>query len=212
MAEVVRHLGAKEGDLAVAGGDDRLGHLAAGAAVRDADGVVDRFAVDVHDLDDGDPGTGQHCAGSGGVFETGDDHPRGTPGQHLVDDGFLAVGQVVGNADDGLQAGAVQDLGNAGHDLGEDHVRQRGDYHADQVHPLAGERPGDLVRDVAQGTGGLQHLGAGRGRDVAPVPQDPADRHFGDARGLGDVAEGQGMARVGSGLGQGAVPFLPVSC
>jgi len=179
--EVVRHLGAKEGDLAVAGGDDRLGHLAAGAAVRNADGVVDGVAIDVHDLDDGNTGAAQHGAGGGGVLKPGDDHPRGTPGQHLVDDRFLAVGQVIGDADDGLQAGAVQHFGNAGHHFGEDHVRQRRDHHADQVHALRGECTGDLVRDVAKGAGGLQHLFPRRGRDIAAVAQDPADRHFGNA-------------------------------
>ncbi len=64
------------------------------------------------------------------MFEARDDHARGTPRQHFVNHGFLAVGQVVGDADNGLQAGAFQRFGNAGHHLGEDHVRQGRDITA----------------------------------------------------------------------------------
>ena len=45
------------------------------------------------------------------------------------------------------------------------------------------------------------------GHEVAhAIAQHSADRHFGDARGFGYVAERQGVARVGRRFGQGAVP------
>jgi hypothetical protein len=50
-AEVERHLCPQDPDPPVAGGQDRLGHLAPGAAVADPDDGVHRLAVDVHDLD-----------------------------------------------------------------------------------------------------------------------------------------------------------------
>ena len=146
------------------------------------------------------------------MFQPGDDDARGAPGQHFVKHRFFAVGRIVRHADHGLQAGIVQHFGNAGHHLGEDHVRQRRDDDADQIDPLAGQRPGDLVGHVAQAARRLEHPFARGGRDIAPVAQHAADRHFADARGLGDVAQGQGAARVGGvGLVNGRISGSGIS-
>ena len=196
-AEVVRHLRAKEGNALVASGNDRFGHLASGPMVGDADGMVYGVAVDIHDLDNRDSGLGEHGAGGGAVFQTGDDHSRRTPRQHFVDHAFFAVGQVVGDTNHGLQSGAFQRFRNSGHHFGEDHVGQRRNHDAHKVHPLGGQCPGDLVRDIAKGARGFEHLFPRRRRNIAPVAQDPAYGHFRNARGFGHVAKGQGMARLG---------------
>lgn len=131
------------------------------------------------------------------MLQPGQNQPRRAPGQHFVDHLLFPVVTVVRHADDGLQAGVFEHLGDAGHHLGEDHVRQRWDDDADKVDALAGQGTGDLVGDVAEAAGGFEHPFARGRRDVAPVAQDPADRHLADARGFGDVAQGQGAAGIG---------------
>ncbi len=121
---IVGHLRAHERDAAIAGRDDRLRHLPPGAVVRDAHGMVDGVAVDIHDLDDRNPGPCQHRARSGGVFQPRDDHARRPPGQHFIDHMLFAVGQIVRHPHHGLQAGALQHGRDAGHHLGEHHVGQ----------------------------------------------------------------------------------------
>ena len=73
----------------------------------------------------------QHRARGIGMFQPRNDQARRPPGEHFIDHRLFPVGRVVGDADDRLQAGILQHFGDARHDLGEDHVRQRGNHHPD---------------------------------------------------------------------------------
>ena len=194
--------------MAVARLEDRLGHLAPGAAVRDADHGIDRLAVGIHDLDHRNARRLQHRPRGLGMFQPGDDHPRGAPRQHFVQNPLFLFRQIVGDADHRLQHGVFQHLIDAGQHLGEHHVGQRRDDHRHQVDPARSQRAGDLVGHIAQLFRCGEHPFAGGVRDVAPVAQHPADRHLGHARRFGNIAQGQrafGIQCHGEQLSKGTI-------
>ena len=196
-AVVVGHLGAKKADLAIARLDDGARNLDPRAAVGDTDHGIHRMAVDIHDLDNRNAGVFQHRARRRGMFQPRDDHARGPPGQHFVKHRLFAFGGIIGDTEDRLQAGILKLFRNAAQHLGKDEVRQRRHDHGHQVDPLRGQRARDLVGHIAQRLRRLQDLFARGIRHVAPVPKHPADRHFRDAGGFGDVAQGQRAPGLG---------------
>jgi len=161
------------------------------------------FTVDIHDLDDRNPGVFQHGARGRGMLDPGNDDTRGAPGEHFVENGLFPVGTVVRHADDGLQPGVLQLIGNTRQHFRKDEVGKRRDDDADKVHPLRRQGPGDLVWHIAKRPSRLQHLFAGGIRHVAAIAQDPADGHLGNPRGLGYIAQSQRTAGVDGRTAQG---------
>ena len=157
----------------------------------DAHRGVDHVAIDIHDLDHRDRGRFQHRARAAVMFQPRQDHPRGPPGQHVIQHRLLARERVVRDPNHRLERRIVQLGRDPAEHVGKHQVRQRRNDHSDQIDMLAGQPAGDLVGHISQRLGGGQHLLARGSRDIAAIAQHPADGHFGHARGFGHIAQRQ---------------------
>ncbi len=125
------------------------------------------------------------------MLEPGNDDSGRPPGQHLEQHPFLLLRKVVGHAHDRLERRAFEGLGDSGHDVRKDHVREAQDDDRHQAGLAQRKGAGDPVRHVAKLLGRPQDLFPGGVRNIPAVPQGPADRHFGNVQSRGNVLQRQ---------------------